>query len=233
MKKSDSLIMVVDDDPDILTVLEGNLKLAGFLVKTFVNGNDLLSELDRILPELLILDLTLPDIDGIQLCRRLRELEFDFPVIMLTARDGLSDKVLGLECGADDYVVKPFAFLELQARIKTCLRRRVAVGKEEKAVLEVGQLVIDRKERRVKLAGREVELTKKEFNLLKLLAENRDRVMTREEIRQALWGKRQLYSWSRTIDVHVRHLRMKLENDPNNPTLIKTVVGVGYRLLLT
>jgi len=233
VKKSDSLIMVVDDDPDILTVLEGNLKLAGFLVKTFVNGNDLLSELDRILPELLILDLTLPDIDGIQLCRRLRELEFDFPVIMLTARDGLSDKVLGLECGADDYVVKPFAFLELQARIKTCLRRRVAVGKEEKAVLEVGQLVIDRKERRVKLAGREVELTKKEFNLLKLLAENRDRVMTREEIRQALWGKRQLYSWSRTIDVHVRHLRMKLENDPNNPTLIKTVVGVGYRLLLT
>ncbi len=233
MKKSDSLIMVVDDDPDILTVLEGNLKLAGFSVKTFVTGNDLLSELDLRLPDLLILDLTLPDIEGIQLCRRLRELEFDFPVIMLTARDGLSDKVLGLECGADDYMVKPFAFLELQARIKTCLRRRVAVDKEENLVLEVGQLVIDRKEHRVKLAGREVELTKKEFNLLKLLAENRERVMTREEIRQALWGKRQLYSWSRTIDVHVRHLRMKLENDPNNPTLIKTVVGVGYRLLVT
>jgi len=232
VKKSDSLIMVVDDDPDILTVLEGNLKLAGFSVKTFVNGNGLLSELDRNLPDLLILDLTLPDIDGIQLCRRLRELGFDFPVIMLTARDGLSDKVLGLECGADDYMVKPFAFLELQARIKTCLRRRVAADKEESTVLEVGQLVIDRKERRVKLAGREVELTKKEFNLLKFLAENREQVMTREEIRQALWGKRQLYSWSRTIDVHVRHLRMKLENDPNNPTLIKTVVGVGYRLLV-
>ena len=233
MKKSDSLIMVVDDDPDILTVLEGNLKLAGFSVKTFVDGNGLLSELDRNLPDLLILDLTLPDIDGIQLCRRLRELGFDFPVIMLTARDGLSDKVLGLECGADDYMVKPFAFLELQARIKTCLRRRVTADKEESTVLEVGQLVIDRKERRVTLAGREVELTKKEFNLLKFLAENRDRVMTREEIRQALWGKRQLYSWSRTIDVHVRHLRMKLETDPNNPALIKTVVGVGYRLLVT
>jgi len=233
LNKNDGLIMVVDDDPDILTVLEGNLRLAGFSVKTFVAGNDLLSALERCLPDLLILDLTLPDIDGIQLCRRLRELGFNFPIIMLTARDGLSDKVLGLECGADDYMVKPFAFLELQARIKTCLRRLVAVDKDENLVLEVGRLVIDRKEHRVKLAGREVELTKKEFNLLKLLAENRERVMTREEIRQALWGKRQLYSWSRTIDVHVRHLRMKLENNPNNPTLIKTVVGVGYRLLVT
>ncbi|MCK5915694.1 MAG: response regulator transcription factor [Deltaproteobacteria bacterium] len=233
MRKNDKLIMIVDDDQDILTVLEGNLKLAGFKVETFLTGNGMLQAIDRVSPDLLILDLTLPDIDGIQLCRRLRELGFDFPVIMLTARDGLSDKVLGLECGADDYMVKPFAFLELQARIKTCLRRRSLAEKDEHAPLEFGPLTIDRKERRVKLSGREIELTKKEFNLLKLLAENRERVMSRDEIRRALWGKRQLYSWSRTIDVHIRHLRLKLESDPNKPTLIKTVVGVGYRFFST
>ena len=182
-------------------------------------------------PDLLILDLTLPDIDGIQLCRRLREQRLDLPVIMLTARDGLSDKVLGLECGADDYVVKPFAFLELQARIKTCLRRReTAAGRKVPDSLNLGSLKIDHQKRQVWVTGKEVELTKKEFSLLLLLAENRGRVMTREDIRKTLWGQRQLYSWSRTIDVHIRHLRQKLEAEPDHPTLIRTVIGVGYRL---
>jgi DNA-binding response OmpR family regulator len=149
---------------------------------------------------------------------------------MLTARDGLSDKVLGLECGADDYMVKPFAFLELRARINTCLRRRRKVsGKIKSASLQVGELMLDRNERRVEIRGQGVILTKKEFNLLALLVENRERVMTREEIREALWGKRQLYSWSRAIDVHIRHLRLKLEIDPEHPVLIQTVIGVGYR----
>ena len=182
-------------------------------------------------PDLLILDLTLPDIDGIQLCRRLREQRLDLPVIMLTARDGLSDKVLGLECGADDYVVKPFAFLELQARIKTCLRRQeTATGRKAPDSLNLGSLKIDCQKRQVWVTGKEVELTKKEFSLLLLLAENRGRVMTREDIRKTLWGQRQLYSWSRTIDVHIRHLRQKLEAEPDHPTLIRTVIGVGYRL---
>jgi DNA-binding response OmpR family regulator len=231
MSKTNDLIMVVDDDPDILTVLQGNLELAGFRVVTFTAGLEALAEIKSGPPDLLILDLTLPDIDGIQLCRRLREQQLDFPVIMLTARDGLSDKVLGLECGADDYVVKPFAFLELQARIKTCLRRReVAGGGENLDSLNLGSLRIDRQRRQVWVAEKEVELTKKEFSLLLLLAENRGRVMTREDIRKALWGRRQLYSWSRTIDVHIRHLRQKLEADPEHPTLIRTVIGVGYRL---
>ena len=231
MSKANDLIMVVDDDPDILTVLKGNLQLAGFRVATFTAGLDALAAIRSGAPDLLILDLTLPDIDGIQLCRRLREQRLDFPVIMLTARDGLSDKVLGLECGADDYVVKPFAFLELQARIKTCLRRReAATGREDINSLSLGGLRIDRQKRRVWVADKEVELTKKEFNLLLLLAENQGRVMTREDIRKALWGRLQLYSWSRTIDVHVRHLRQKLETDPDHPTLIRTVIGVGYRL---
>ena len=231
MNKTNDLIMVVDDDPDILTVLKGNLQLAGFRVVTFTAGLEALAAIKSGPPDLLILDLTLPDIDGIQLCRRLREQRVDFPVIMLTARDGLSDKVLGLECGADDYVVKPFAFLELQARIKTCLRRReVTIGRDDLDSLNLGSLRIDRQKRRIWVAGREVELTKKEFNLLLLLAENRGRVMTREDIRKALWGRRQLYSWSRTIDVHIRHLRQKLETDSDHPTLIRTVIGVGYRL---
>ncbi len=230
MSQVDNLIMVVDDDPDILMVLEGNLKLAGFKVATFMTGNAALAAVTEINPDLLILDLTLPDIDGIQLCRRLRELKLDFPVIMLTARDGLSDKVLGLECGADDYMVKPFAFLELRARINTCLRRHQKVsGKIESAIFKAGELILDRNERRVEIRGQGVVLTKKEFNLLALLVENRERVMTREEIREALWGKRQLYSWSRAIDVHVRHLRLKLEIDPEHPVLIQTVIGVGYR----
>ena len=231
MSKTDNLIMVVDDDPDILTVLKGNLQLAGFRVTTFTSGFEALTAIKSGAPDLLILDLTLPDIDGIQLCRRLREQQLKFPVIMLTARDGLSDKVLGLECGADDYVVKPFAFLELQARIKTCLRRReVTSGKEDLDSLTLGNLRIDRQRRQVMVAEKEVELTKKEFSLLWLLAENQGRVMTREDIRKVLWGRQQLYSWSRTIDVHIRHLRQKLELDPENPTLIRTVIGVGYRL---
>jgi DNA-binding response OmpR family regulator len=232
MSKSEKLIMVVDDDPDILTVLEGNLKLAGFQVVTYMTGNEALAAVKKISPALLILDLSLPDIDGIQLCRRLRELKLDFPVIMLTARDGLSDKVLGLECGADDYMVKPFAFLELRARINTCLRRRSKViARSENRSLQIGDLILKRDERRVEVRGRVVELTKKEFNLLVLLIDNRERVMTREEIREALWGKRQLYSWSRAIDVHIRHLRLKLELNPDNPELIKTIVGIGYRFM--
>ena len=231
MSKANDLIMVVDDDPDILTVLKGNLQLAGFRVITFTSGIETLAAIRKGPPDLLILDLTLPDIDGIQLCRRLREQRFNFPVIMLTARDGLSDKVLGLECGADDYVVKPFAFLELQARIKTCLRRlEAATGKEELDSLSVGSLRIDRQKRLVRVADKEIELTKKEFSLLWLLAENQGRVMTREDIRKVLWGRQQLYSWSRTIDVHIRHLRQKIETDPEHPTLIRTVIGVGYRL---
>ncbi len=231
MSSLNDLIMVVDDDPDILTVLKGNLQLAGFQVATFTTGLAVLTAIKSKAPDLLILDLTLPDIDGIQLCRRLRGQQLEFPVIMLTARDGLSDKVLGLECGADDYVVKPFAFLELQARIKTCLRRReVAKGGDDLDSLNLGNLRIDSQKRQVWIADKEVELTKKEFNLLLLLAENRGRVMTREDIRKALWGRRQLYSWSRTIDVHIRHLRQKIEADPEHPTLINTVIGVGYRL---
>lgn len=227
-------IMVVDDDPDIQTVLRGNLQLAGYRVLSCLNGRETFAALARERPDLLILDLSLPDIDGIQVCRRLRSEYGDkLPVIMLTARDGLADKVLGLECGADDYVVKPFAFLELQARIKSCLRRRGAAAASEKPLesLIIGSLEIDYRLKQARIAGGDTGLTQKEFKLLALLVENRDRVLSREDIRRSLWGKRELYSWSRAIDVHIRHLRCKIEDDPDNPQLIQTVVGVGYRFI--
>ena len=222
-------IMVIDDDPGILKVLRGNLELAGYEVETFAAGLPAHEAIRRRPPDLLILDLTLPDIDGVMLCRRLREEGCEFPVIMRPARDGLADKVLGLEGGGDDYMVKPFAFLELQARIKTCLRRRSGRGGGTSPVLTFGDLCIDRHKRQVSRAGRPIELTNKEFSLLLLLAENHGRVLTRDDIRKVLWGQQQLYSWSRAIDVHIRHLRQKIEPDPDRPTLISTVIGVGYR----
>ncbi|HDS16431.1 MAG TPA: response regulator transcription factor [Proteobacteria bacterium] len=226
-------IMVVDDDPDIQTVLRGNLQLAGYRVVSCLNGREAFAALARELPELLILDLSLPDHDGIQVCRRLRsEYGEGLPIIMLTARDGLADKVLGFECGADDYVVKPFAFLELLARIKSCLRRRgTAAGDAPVEPLSFGGLLIDYRLKQARVDQRDAGLTHKEFKLLALLAENRDRVLSREDIRRALWGNRELYSWSRAIDVHIRHLRCKIETDPENPRYIQTVVGVGYRFV--
>ena len=223
-------ILLVDDDPDILMVLKGNLKLSGYRVLTAGTAKEALEVCEKNEAELVVLDLVLPDMDGIQVCCRIREINETLPIVMLTARDSVVDKVLGLECGADDYVVKPFEFLELQARIKACLRRREAPREKLPRRLERGPLVIDRSLYKVWLEGRPVEVTKKEFDLLFFLAAHPGQALSREDIRHALWGKRQLYTWSRTIDVHIQHLRQKLERDPKNPELILTVPGVGYRL---
>jgi len=149
-------IMLVDDDPDILTVLQGNLALAGFTVMTAGSGREALQLLDDESPDLLILDLSLPDLDGLQICRRIKRAGFDLPIIMLTARDSVADKVLGFECGADDYLVKPFAFLELEARIKTCLRRQEKKVEPRPDCLRCGGLKIDCAARRVWLKNREI-----------------------------------------------------------------------------
>jgi DNA-binding response OmpR family regulator len=176
----------------------------------------------------------LPDSDGIEVCREIRKSHPEIPVIMLTARDKLSDKVIGLESGADDYIVKPFETLELIARIKACLRRTRLAQKEE--VLKIGNLIIDRKKREVRKicgkdnsCGRLIELTPKQYDLLVFLAENRDRVITRKELRNHLWEGDKLYSWSRVIDVHIMHLRQKIEDNPAELEYIITVPGVGYR----
>jgi len=221
------LLLIVDDDPDILRVLKANLELNDFSVMTAESCNTAKRLFREKRPDLIILDLMLPDGDGIDLCRDLRKTHPEIPVIMLTARDKLSDKVIGLESGADDYIVKPFETLELIARIKACLRRTKSAQKEE--ILKIGNLIIDYKRREVKKNGSLIELTPKQYDLLVFLAENRDRVVTRKELKNQLWKEDKLYSWSRVIDVHIMHLRQKIEDNPSEPEYIITVPGVGYR----
>ncbi|MBN2332206.1 MAG: response regulator transcription factor [Deltaproteobacteria bacterium] len=224
-------IMLIDDDPDIVAVLQGNLILAGFSVTAAGSAQETLVEMDRQTPDLVILDLNLPDLDGLQLCRKIKAAGYDMPIIMLTARDSVADKVVGFECGADDYLVKPFAFLELEARIKACLRREASRAQDNhRECVRCGKLTIDRSSRQAWLAGQLIALTRKEFDLLCFLTSHAGQVVSRDDLRHALWGQKKLYSWSRTIDVHIQHLRQKLEQNPENPELIVTVTGVGYRL---
>lgn len=221
-------ILVVDDDPDILRILQDNLELDGYRVLTASTGKEALRLFERVPAALMILDLSLPDIDGIQVCRSIRE-KSNIPIIMLTARDRLPDKVLGLETGADDYLVKPFDYLELAARIKACLRRQRPVIRPAETI-EVGDLRIDVAKNTVWKSDLKVSLTQREFTLLLLLARNAGRVLNRMEIRHALWPEGELYRDTRVIDVHIQHLRSKLEDDPGEPRYIVTVPGVGYML---
>lgn len=227
MDKESRIILVVDDDADILRILRDNLELDGYRVLTAGTGTEALTLFREKSPDLLVLDLMLPDMDGVQVCRVLRA-QSAVPIVMLTAKDGVSDKVLGLESGADDYLVKPFNYLELAARIRACLRRARPGGAAERPLGETG-IEMNPEDRSVKVNGRTVVLTGKEFEILGLLVQNAGRALSRERIQEALWPEGKLYRWSRTIDVHVQHLRAKLEADPEHPALILTVPGVGYR----
>jgi len=225
-KKGNITILVVDDDPDIVQTIKGNLELDGYEVLTAPDGRSALDLVKVHRPGLIVLDLNLPDIDGIRVCQIMRR-EFDFPIIMLTARDGLSDRVLGLECGADDYMVKPFSSLELSARIKAILKR------VERSVVkdhwEIRNLSVNFRTRRVFVGPEEVKLTKTEFELLEFFISNADEVLNRDFIQAHVWRDSQLYSYSRAVDVHVQRLRKKIEADPENPQFIITVAGVGYK----
>lgn len=221
-------VLVVDDDPDILTIIKDNLVLDSYLVTTAATGKEALDRFTDVRPDILVLDLMLPDMDGLQICRSIRR-ESQVPIILLTAKDGLSDKVLGLESGADDYLVKPFDYLELAARIKARLRRGGNYRKLTE-VTAVGDWELLPQRREVAIGGKPVHLTKKEFDLLSLLFKHAGNVLDRETIRQALWPGAQIYHWSRTIDVHIQHLRAKLEATPDQPTYITTIPGVGYLL---
>jgi two-component system alkaline phosphatase synthesis response regulator PhoP/OmpR family response regulator RpaB len=221
-----TMILVIDDDKDIAQTIKGNLELDGYEVLCAFDGLSGLDLARRYRPDLIVLDLNLPDIDGIKACQIMRR-EFDFPIIMLTARDSISDKVLGLESGADDYIVKPFNFLELSARIKSILKRieRSLVKDQHK----VGDLSIDFKSRIVLVRGEEVKLTKTEFELLELFVTYPDEVLSRDFIINQIWRNSQLYQHSRAVDVHVQRLRKKIEADIENPQYIITVPGVGYK----
>ena len=219
-------ILVVDDDKDIVQTIKGNLQLDGYEVLTAFDGKVGLHIAKTIRPDLVILDLNLPDIDGIKACEIMRR-EFDFPIIMLTARDGVADKVLGLECGADDYMVKPFNYLELSARIKSIFKRveRSLV----KNFYEHDDLAIDFKSRTVAINEKSVKLTKTEFELLELFVSYPDEVLSREFIQEQIWRDSQLYQTSRAVDVHIQRLRKKIEPEIEAPKYIVTVAGVGYK----
>lgn len=219
-------ILVVDDDPDIVRIVADNLALDGYSVHTASTGKQALSYLEAEVVSLVVLDLALPDMDGIQVCRAIRA-RSEVPVIMLTARDRVPDKVLGLESGADDYIVKPFAYLELAARVRACLRRRKQTP-DVVHVLSLAGIRVDINMKMVWRGSERIGLTNREFDLLLLLIRNAGKAMSRLEIRNALWPEGELYRDSRAIDVHVQHLRSKLGDDPAEPRLIRTVPGVGY-----
>jgi DNA-binding response OmpR family regulator len=220
-------ILAVDDDRDILKVLKANLELNNYKVDTAENWADAQKILSARLPDLVILDVMLPDGDGMEICRELRKGLPEIPVIMLTAKDKVSDKVIGLESGADDYVVKPFETIELLARIKACLRRTSAPAVEEK--ITIGSIKVDFKKRLVTVSGKKIDLTPKEYELLNFFISHRGEVISRDVIRRNIWKESTIYSWSRVIDVHIQHLRQKIEKDPSKPQYIITVPGAGYR----
>jgi two-component system alkaline phosphatase synthesis response regulator PhoP/OmpR family response regulator RpaB len=228
--RTQTMILVVDDDKDIAQTIKGNLELDGYEVLCAFDGLSGLDLARRNRPDLIVLDLNLPDIDGIKACQIMRR-EFDFPIIMLTARDSISDKVLGLESGADDYIVKPFNFLELSARIKSILKRiERSLVKDH---YELKDLNVDFKSRIVSVSGGEVKLTKTEFELLELFITYPGEVLSRDFIINQIWRDSQLYQHSRAVDVHVQRLRKKIETDIENPQYIITVPGVGYKFQVT
>lgn len=218
-------ILVVEDERSIRTIIEYALQEAGFTVIMAARGDEALDVFAREDIDLVILDIMLPGIDGLEVCRRIRATD-STPIIMLSARGEELDKVLGLELGADDYVTKPFSPRELVSRVKANLRR-ARLEPDRVATLKVGDLEIDATARTVKRGDRELPLTYSEFEILHKLASSPRRVFTREELMNHLWDGN-FFGDLRSVDVHVRHLRQKVEDDPSNPVLIRTVRGVGY-----
>ncbi len=225
-------ILVVDDEPSISEVVTLYLRRAGYQVRVAHDGTAALAELEAALPDLVVLDLMLPGVDGMEITRRLRAVG-DTPIIMLTARREETDRILGLEMGADDYVVKPFSPQELVSRVRAVLRRTAQPAKRDDAapnerVLRFADLTVDPGTRLATVAGSEIVLTAKEFDLLWFLASHPRQVFNRDQLLDNVWGETQYIDPS-TVTVHVRRLREKLEADPSTPRHILTVWGVGYK----
>jgi DNA-binding response OmpR family regulator len=222
-------ILIVDDEPGIIRLIAMYLEREGYQTASARTGAEALDLIASNPPALVVLDIMLPDIDGWEVCREIRRTS-DVPIIMLTAREGDEDKIVGLEIGADDYVTKPFVPRELVARVKAILRRARATPTESLGTrLDFGALTIDTAKREVRLNGEIVTLRAKEYDLLLELARRPGVVFTREKLLQDVWGY-DFFGDSGTIDVHVRRLRAKLNDDSSNPRFIETVWGVGYRL---
>ena len=222
-------ILVVDDEQVLVKGIKFNLEHEGYQVETGCDGEQAVELAREGRFDLIILDLMMPKIDGLQACMRIREFS-NVPVIMLTAKGEDADKIMGFECGADDYITKPFNILELKARVRALLRRSgAAVQKQSGGVLTAGHIRLDAGERAAWKNGQRVELTAKEFDLMELLMRNPGRVYSRENLLNVVWGYEYIGDY-RTVDVHVRRLREKLELDPANPEYIRTKWGVGYYL---
>src|SRR4051794_32842632 len=228
----EKVILVVDDEKPIADILQFNLEKEGYKVFCAYDGNEALVKVEEVNPDLILLDIMLPQKDGMEVCREVRK-KYDMPIIMLTAKDSEIDKVLGLELGADDYVTKPFSTRELLARVKANLRRhqQVAAPTEESETNEItiGALVIHPDAYIVSKRGETIELTHREFELLHYLAKHIGQVMTREHLLQTVWGY-DYFGDVRTVDVTVRRLREKIEDNPSHPEWIVTRRGVGYYL---
>jgi two-component system, OmpR family, alkaline phosphatase synthesis response regulator PhoP len=226
-------ILIVDDEPSISMLIEFNLKLAGFQVHSVFDGEAVFDALESFKPDLIVLDLMLPKLDGIQVCRRIRSRSNMVPIIMLTALQDLSDKVAGLDNGADDYMTKPFSPQELVSRIHAILRRNQsypAPAPLEAAPIQVGPITVNPGQREVHLDGRAIELTPKEFELLLFLCKHRGKVLSRQQLLQGVWDYHFIGD-TRIVDVHISHLRDKIELNARTPEFIITIRNVGYKLL--
>jgi two-component system alkaline phosphatase synthesis response regulator PhoP len=220
------LILLVDDEPNIVELARLYLEREGYRIEATYDGASALQAVKDIGPALIVLDIMLPELDGFDVCRRVRA-ESDVPIIMLTARDDDIDKIVGLELGADDYLTKPFNPRELVARVKAILRRSMHPPERAQESIHLGDVTIDPASREVTVAGEQITLRTKEFDLLLVLAQHRGKVLTREQLLDLAWGY-DFYGQTRTVDVHVAHLRKHLHASAN--LQIETVTGIGYKL---
>ena len=227
MPNGSARILLVDDEQSIQTLLSYPLRKDGYHVTSALDGSEALRRFEEGRFDLVILDLMLPRMNGVDVCRQLRS-RSQVPIIMLTAKGSETDKVAGLEVGADDYITKPFSMREFRSRVKAALRRSRMGAETAEGAIEQGELAIDFDRRMVTLAGDEVKVTYVEFEILGALARSPGRVLTRETLLEHVWGDSD-YRDPRTVDVHIRHLREKLEQDPKEPEYLFTVRGVGYR----
>ena len=228
MPNGSTRILLIDDEQSIQTLLSYPLRKDGYHVTSAVDGREALQRFEEGRFDLVILDLMLPKLDGVEVCRELRS-RSQVPIIMLTAKGSETDKVAGLEVGADDYITKPFSMREFRSRVKAALRRSRMGGEPlDEEPIDLGDLKIDFARRMVTLREEEVRVTYVEFEILAALARSPGRVLSRETLLEHVWGDSE-YRDPRTVDVHIRHLREKLESDPKEPEFLFTVRGVGYR----
>ena len=225
-------ILIIEDDPAVGQSLEDALKAEGFLTILKTTGEEGLHCIQNSIVHLLLLDIRLPDGSGFDFCRRIRQMGFHLPILILTAQHGEMDKVLGLELGADDYVTKPFSLRELVSRIRSQLRRAYGdFSSNDVSMILISDLLINQDNGKVSRFGKEIALTPIEFRLLVHLARNKNRALTRPQLIDAVWGFAPDLDSEKTINVHIRHLREKIEIDPEKPSMILTVPGIGYRLV--